>query len=250
MPTINLFLLLGAGVLAGVFSTVAGVASIVSYPTLLAVGIPPLSANVTNTVSLAFTAVGATAGSQRELVGQRDRAMRLGVLTALGGAAGAALLLLTPARSFELVAPWMIAAATIFLFAHPRLGRATRPGPAERRTAHRVALFFVAIYAGYFGAAAGTLTLTVLVTMIDLPLVRINAMKNVLSGLSNSVAAVGFAVFGPVQWGAVVPLAAGFVAGGWIGPKVARRLSDGVLRVVVGICGLALAVKLGLDSYG
>jgi uncharacterized membrane protein YfcA len=246
----HLPVLFGVGVLAGVVSTVVSLASVVSYPALLALGLPALSANVTNTVALVFTAVGATAGSQRELTGQRGRVLRLGLLTALGGATGAALLMLTPSRTFELVAPWLIAGASLLLLLQPKTGRLADHSRREDSRLLRLALFTVAIYTGYFGAAGGILTLAVLTAMIDLPLVRVNAVKNVIAGLANGVAATGFALFGPVRWDAVLPLAAGFLAGGWIGPAFVRRLPGQALRVVVAVCGVAVAIKLGIDSYG
>lgn len=245
----NVLILLGVGILAGIVSTVVSLASIVSYPALLALGIPPLSANVTNTVALLFTAVGATAGSQRELVGQRERVLRIGVLTALGGATGATLLLLTPSGTFELVAPVLIAAASLVLLVQPRIAAAIAHVGGEHSVPLRFAVFAVAIYTGYFGAAGGILMLAVLGAMLELPLVRVNAVKNVVSGLSNGVAAVGFAAFGPVRWGAVLPLAAGFLTGGWIGPSLVRRLPGEALRVVAVVCGVAVAIKLGVDVY-
>jgi hypothetical protein len=243
-------ILVGVGVLAGVVSTVVSLASIVSYPALLAIGLPPLSANVTNTVSLVFTAVGATAGSQRELTGQRSRVLRLAVLTGLGGATGAALLLLTPARTFQDVAPWLVGGASILLLLQPKVGKLAAHTKGEQSPLLRVAVFAVAIYTGYFGAAGGILMLAVLGAMLELPLVRVNAVKNVVAGLANGVAAIGFAAFGPVRWSAVLPLATGFLAGGWIGPALVRRLPGQVLRVVVAVCGVAVAIKLGVDGYG
>jgi uncharacterized membrane protein YfcA len=245
----DVLILLGVGILAGVVSTVVSLASIVSYPALLALGIPPLSANVTNTMALLFTAVGATAGSQQELVGQRGRVLRIGVLTALGGATGAALLLLTPSGTFEVVAPVLIAGASLVLLVQPRIAAAAAHLGGEHSVPLKVAVFTVAIYTGYFGAAGGILMLAVLGAMLELPLVRVNAVKNVVSGLSNGVAAVGFAAFGPVRWGAVLPLAAGFLTGGWIGPSLVRRLPGEALRVVVVVCGVAVAIKLGIDAY-
>lgn len=247
--TAQLPVLFGVGVLAGVVSIVVSLASVVSYPALLALGLPPLSANVTNTVALVFTAVGATAGSRPELTGQRDRVLRLGVLTALGGATGAVLLLATPSGTFELIAPWLIAGASLILLQPQARRTAERPQGEDSRLL-RVALFTVAVYTGYFGAAGGILMLAVLTAMIDLPLVRINAVKNTISGLANAVAAAGFALFGPVRWAAVIPLAAGFLVGGWIGPSLVRRLPGQVLRVVVAVCGIGVAVKLGIDAYG
>jgi uncharacterized membrane protein YfcA len=240
-------ILVGVGVTAGVVSTVASLASIVSYPALLALGLPPLSANVTNTVALAFTAVGATAGSRRELAGQRGRVLRLGLLTALGGMTGAALLLLTPARTFQVVAPLLVGGASLALLLRPGAGRTT--ASAEHSRPLRAAVFGVAIYTGYFGAAGGILMLAVLAAMIELPLVRVNAVKNAIAGLANGVAAVGFALFGPVRWSAVLPLAVGFLAGGWLGPAVVRRLPGSALRIIVAVCGLAVAIKLGIDDY-
>ncbi len=250
MVTTHLPILFGVGALAGVVSTVVSLASIVSYPALLALGLPPLSANVTNTVSLVFTAVGATAGSRKELAGQRARVLRLGILTALGGATGAGLLLLTPSRTFEMVAPWLIAGASLVLLVQPRLSRVAERSSREQSRLLKVALFAVSIYTGYFGAAGGILSLAVLAAVIDLPLIRVNAVKNVLGGLANGVAAAGFALFGPVRWSAVVPLAIGFLVGGWIGPALVRRLPGQVLRLVIVVCGVAVAVKLGIDSYG
>jgi uncharacterized membrane protein YfcA len=245
----NVLILLAVGILAGIVSTVVSLASIVSYPALLALGIPPLSANVTNTVALLFTAVGAAAGSQDELTGQRGRVMRLGLLTALGGATGAALLLLTPSGAFERVAPVLVLVASLVLLGQRRIADAAARLGGEHSVPLRFAVFAVAIYTGYFGAAGGILMLALLGAMVELPLIRVNAIKNVVSGLSNGVAALGFALFGPVRWVAVVPLAAGFLTGGWIGPALVRRLPGEALRLVVVVCGVAVAIKLGVDAY-
>jgi uncharacterized membrane protein YfcA len=241
----DVLILLGVGLLAGVVSTVVSLASIVSYPALLALGIPPLSANVTNTMALVFTAAGAAAGSRRELTGQRRRVLRLSVLTALGGATGATLLLLTPAATFSYAAPVLVGGASLALFVRPK----TTGAGAEHTMLLRLAVFGVSIYTGYFGAAGGILMLAVLSAMTELPLVRVNAVKNVIAGLSNGVAALGFAMFGPVRWAAVLPLGIGFLAGGWIGPSLVRRLPGQALRIVVAVSGLAVAIKLGIDSY-
>ncbi|MGW4960065.1 sulfite exporter TauE/SafE family protein [Nonomuraea sp. NPDC004186] len=236
--------LLGAGVAAGVVSTVVSLASIVSYPALLAFGLPPLTANVTNTVALVFTGIGAAAGSRPELAGEGARVLKLGPVAAVVGATGALLLLVTPARTFELIAPWLIAMASLLLV-RPPSGRAH----GEHGVLGRVALFAVTIYTGYFGAAGGLMVFAVLALMFDHPAAKLNAMKNVMSGLANAVAALGFALFGPVNWAAAAPLAAGFLLGGWIGPRIARRLPGNSLRYLAAACGLAVAVKLGWDSY-
>ncbi|WP_231619154.1 sulfite exporter TauE/SafE family protein [Nonomuraea sp. SBT364] len=236
--------LLGVGLAAGVVSTVVSLASIVSYPALLAFGLPPLTANVTNTVALLFTGLGAALGSRPELAGQAPRVLRLGWLTALGGATGAYLLLVTPSQTFEQIAPWLIGLASLLLVRPPRGVRHSEHGLLTR-----CALFAVAIYVGYFGAAGGLLMFAVLSSMLEGTPAKLNALKNVLSGLANAVAAAGFALFGPVDWGAALPLALGFLAGGWLGPKIARRLPGHSLRYLAAACGLAVAVKLGYDAY-
>lgn len=241
--------LAGAGALAGMISVVAGLASLVSYPVLLALGLPPLSANVTNTVALAFTGAGAAAGSRPELAGQGNRVRRLGLVTALGGASGAALLLLTPPGAFENVAPALIGGSALMLLIQPLIRRRAGQASAEGSWPLQVAMFGVAVYIGYFGAAGGILMLAVLAAMLAEPLARVNAVKNVVAGLANAVASLGYAAFGPVRWAFVVPLAAGFLAGGWAGPAVVRKLPGPVLRTIIGVAGLAVAVRLGIATY-
>ncbi len=249
VTAVDLLLLAAAGVAAGIVSTVASLASVVSYPVLLALGLPPLSANVTNTVALLFTGVGAAAGSRPELAGQGARVRRLGLVTALGGAAGAALLLATPARTFEEVAPILIGGASLLLLAQAGPVPLATPADREQSKLLLAALFGVAIYVGYFGAAGGILLLVVLTPMLGESLARTNAVKNVVSGMANAVAAVAFAAFGPVRWVAVLPLAAGFLVGGWTGPKLVRRIPARALRTLIGLGGIALAVRLGLSAY-
>ena len=175
VTTADVLVLIGAGALAGVVSTVAGLASLVSYPVLLALGLSPLSANVTNTVALTFTSAGAAAGSRPELAGQGGRVRRLGAVTLLGGAAGAAVLLLTPPGAFEYVAPALIGGSSLALLLQPLIrrpaalmgsGRGEQPAAGLARGQGswplRVAMFGVAAYVGYFGAAGGILMLAVL----------------------------------------------------------------------------------------
>lgn len=255
--------LAGTGILAGIVGSVASLASLVSYPALLALGLAPVSANVTNTVALMFSGAGSAAGSRPELAGQGRRVLRFGLLTAAGGAAGAALLLSTPSRWFEYVAPVLIAIGSIAIFRPPAELAAALPGagpdsgpdadPAVRRRESgwrsRLVVFSVAIYIGYFGAAGGIILLAVFIRILAEPLARVNAVKNAVAGLANAVAGIGFAIFGPVRWAAVLPLAAGFLIGGWIGPALVRRLPAAGLRVFIGCCGLALAVRLGISAY-
>ena len=245
----EVLVLLAAGTLGGIFSTVVSIASLVSYPVLLALGVPPLSANMTNTVSLVLTGAGSVASSRPELAGQGRRVLRLGTITALGGAAGAAVLLVTPASTFTVVVPWLIGLASLVLLAQPKIRQLAPAADEEPRLIHRVALFAVAMYVGYFGAAAGVMLLVVLGTMINESLVKVNAVKNAVSGMANATAAACFALFGDVRWTFVAPLAVGFLIGGWIGPKIARRVPAGPFRVFVSLCGIGLAVKLGISAY-
>jgi uncharacterized membrane protein YfcA len=237
--------LFGAGVLAGVVSVVASLASLVSYPALLATGLSPLSANVTNTTALIFVGVGSAAGSRPELAGQRARLVRLGVLNALGGGAGAALLLLTPASTFEAAVPVLVAGASVLLLRPPHPAGTDR----EDSVGLRVAAFAVAVYTGYFGAAGGVLVLAVLTALLAEPLARLIAMKNVISSAANAVAAGAFALFGPVAWAAVLPLGLGFLVGGRLGPGLVRRLPAEALRVFIALCGLGVAAWLARDAY-
>jgi uncharacterized membrane protein YfcA len=249
MKISDALLLLAAGTVGGIFSTVASVASLVTYPVLLALGVPPLSANMTNTVSLVLTGAGSVGGSRPELAGLGRRVLRLGAITALGGAAGATVLLTAPAGSFTLVVPALIACASVVLLVQPAIRMLAEAPSGEPSLARRAALFAVAMYVGYFGAGAGIMLLLVLSGMIAEPLVRVNAVKNAVSGMANAMASVCFALFGDVRWRFVVPLAAGFLIGGWIGPAIARRVPTGAFRVFVSVCGLGLALKLGLSAY-
>jgi uncharacterized membrane protein YfcA len=241
--------LLGTGVLAGIASTVASVASVVSYPVLLAIGLPPLAANVTNTMALICTAAGSVVGARPELSGQRARALRLAAVTAIGGGAGAGALLIAPASTFAMVVPVLIAVASALLLVQPMFsGLASRPGAEESRW-RLAGIFAAAIYVGYFGAAGGVLLLAILTTMFSESLIRLNALKNIISGAANAIAATAFAVFAPVDWAVVPLLAAGFLLGGMTGPRIARRLPARALRLLVSLCGLALAVRLGFGAY-
>ena len=247
MPPAEVLLLLLAGVLAGFVGSTAGLASLVSYPALLLTGLPPLAANVTNTVALLGVSAGTVAGSRPELAGQGARLRVLLPPAALGGAVGCALLLALPPGAFELVVPFLVAAAALLLLLRPRLER-LRPGRLPpRHPLVLAAVGAVGVYGGYFGAAAGVLMLALAELVHDQPLARANALKNVLTGAANTVAALGFAVLGPVDWWAALVLGAGCVAGGRVGPVVVRRVDPGALRGVIALAGLGLAVHLFLS---
>lgn len=245
-----LLLLVLAGVGAGLTGSVAGLASLVSYPALLAAGLPPLAANMTNTVAMMGTTVGAAAGSRPELVGQGGRLLRLSVITVVGGAAGGVLLLVTPPGAFTAVVPWLIAAAAVLLMLGPRLRVAgERAEAAGLSPAAAVAAFGVAVYGGYFGAAAGVLMLALLSTVWTQSLARTNAAKNIATGVANLVAAIVFAFTGQVYWPAAAALCLGSVLGSWVGPLIVRRLPAGPLRIAIGIAGLGLAAVLAWQAW-
>ena len=248
MSVVHYLLLAVAGVGAGLTGSVAGLASLVSYPALLAAGLAPVAANVTNTVALVASSTGSTLGSRLELTGQRARIRRLGVVSVAGGISGGLLLLLAPAQSFALVVPWLIGAASLGVLLRPRT-----PPPEDHTLGDgptlTAATFVVAAYGGYFGAAAGVMMLSLLMVGTGEPLARSNAAKNVLLGVANAVAAVAFVFFGPVHWLEVAPLAVGLFAGGWMGPRVVRRVPAGPLRLIIALGGIGLAVHLGLGAY-
>jgi uncharacterized membrane protein YfcA len=250
----NWALLAAAGVVGGLTGSIAGLASVATYPALLVVGLPPVTANVTNTVALVFNGIGSVLGSRPELEGQGPWLKRIAPAAAVGGAIGAALLLATPAEGFERVVPILLGLASVAIL----LPRASRQ---EARVAHHqrhtvrvlleaTAIFVICIYGGYFGAAAGVLLLAMLLRAGGATLAHANAAKNVIVGVANGVAALIFAFFAPVNWPAVIAVGAGCLIGSRLGPVVVRHAPPGPIRVVIGVAGLALAVKLGLDAYG
>ncbi len=243
-------LLCAAGILGGLCGSVAGLASVATYPALLLTGLAPVTANVTNTVSLVFTGVGSVWGSRPELAGQGPMLKRILPFAVVGGIVGAVLLLSTPDEGFEKIVPILLAFAslTIVLPVRPaQEGRASRP--SVTLLLEGVAVFAVCIYGGYFGAAAGVLLLALFLRVGGETLAHANASKNVVLGAANGVAALIFIVVAPVQWPAVVALGLGCLVGGRLGPVAVRHAPDKPLRIAIGVAGLALAVKLGVDAY-
>ncbi|SOD74552.1 hypothetical protein SAMN05892883_3738 [Jatrophihabitans sp. GAS493] len=248
MTATEFVLLVLAGVGAGLAASVAGLASLVSYPALLAVGLTPVAANVTNTVAMTLNTVGSVSGSYPELSGQRGRVVRLVSAALVGGIIGGALVLLTPADAFEKVVPWLIALASVSMFVPRR--RAVPSVRHEHPIELTVGVGLIGIYGGYFGAASGVLMLALLLRLTDDSMPRSNALKNVALGVANAVAAVGFALFGPVNWAVALPLAIGFGIGGRLGPIIARSAPETPLRIVIALLGLGLALDLGIQAYG
>ncbi|OBF25442.1 transporter [Mycobacterium sp. ACS4331] len=240
-----------AGVAGGLTGSIAGLASVATYPALLAVGLPPVTANVTNTVALVFNGVGSILGSRPELKGQGRFLLRIAPLTLLGGAAGALLLLSTPAEGFEKIVPILLGGAALAILLPHRPPATDDMGRRSRLALilEGAAVFAIAVYGGYFGAAAGVLLLALFLRMGHATLAHANASKNVLLGLSNGVAALIFAVVAPVQWGAVAALGAGCLLGSRLGPVVVRHAPATPMRLLIGAAGVALAISLGLEAY-
>ncbi|MCU1396023.1 MAG: putative permease [Ilumatobacteraceae bacterium] len=238
-----------AGIGAGLTGSIAGLASVISYPALLAFGLPPVTANVSNSVALLFSTGGSIAGSRPDLVGQGNRVRQLAVAGVLGGAAGAVLLLATPAGSFELAVPVLIAIASVAILARRQLVDEAAAVPHRFGPGVVGGVFVVGIYGGYFGAGAGVMLLALILFATGEPLPRCNALKNVVAGLANGVAAVGFAFFGPVRWAVVLPLGIGLFIGGRTGPLVVRRAPAGPLRMIIAIAGFGVAIKLAVTTY-
>lgn len=244
IPAADLGLIAAAGVLAGMTGTAGGITSLVSYPALLAAGIPAFPANVANIIALVVCCPGSALASRTELDGRASWLGRWVLPAAAGGAVGAVLLLSTPSQAFGRVVPVLIAAGSVALLLQPRLPVLQQHEGAHRGPALFAGLVAVSAYSGYFGAGSGVMTLALLLATADPHLARANALKNMLIGAATIASALMFVLLEPVEWAAVVPLAAGLFAGSLIGPRLARRLPTPVLRWLVALLGLGLAVKL------
>ncbi len=242
-------LLVGAGVLAGAMGSAGAITSLISYPALLSVGIAPLPANVTNAVALVGSFTGSAMGSRPELAGQLGWLRRWAPLLAAGSAGGVALLLGTPERLFTRIVPFLLVLAVLALVLQPRISRwrAGRPGRG-RRLELTLGLAAMAVYSGYFGAGSGVLVLALLLVTVEERVHLANALKNMLLGFADLVAAVAFAIFGPVHWTAALPLFAGLVVGSTLGPAAIRRVPGGVVRGLAAAAGLGLAVWFWVAS--
>jgi uncharacterized membrane protein YfcA len=239
-----------AGMAAGGVNAVIGSGSLITFPTLLAFGYAPVTANVSNNIGLVPGSISGAIGFRRELRGQGSRARTLAAASGLGGLTGAVLLLTLPSQVFDAVVPVLVLAACVLMVLQPKL----TVWAAERRASRSrdvplvaLAVVFVAgVYGGYFGAAQGVILLATLGVLVPDDLVRTNALKNVLAGTVNGVAALLFIVFGDVAWPAVALIAVGSVIGAAFGARVGRRIPAAVLRVMVVVLGVVVAVRLVL----
>ncbi|GAA4764361.1 sulfite exporter TauE/SafE family protein [Actinomycetospora chibensis] len=239
-----------ASVWAGMVNTIVGSGTLVTFPVLLALGYPPLTANVSNGLGLVPGSLTGSIGYRRELRGLRGRVVRLGVASVLGGLTGAVLLLWLPPDAFDAVVPVLVALAVVLVVIQPWVSRrmaARRPDGAPRTRvgpAVSAATYGTGVYGGYFGAAQGVLLLATLGLLIDDDLQRHNAVKNVLATLANLVSGIVFALVAPVSWPVVACVAGGSIVGGVIGSLVGRRLPPVVLRGVIVVVGVAALVQL------
>lgn len=245
-----------AGLAAGTINTVVGSGTLITFPTLLAFGYPAVLANVSNNMGLVPGVASGVHGYRAELVGQRRRVIRLGSASLCGGVAGAVLLLVLPAGAFQAIVPSLIGIAVIMVIFQPRLARwvaarqRSRPGTAKAADDQRggpvlwVLVLLSGIYGGYFGAAQGVLLIGMLGVAFSDSLQRLNAVKNVLAGLVNGVAAIVFLTATHIDWGAAGLIAAGSVIGGQVGARIGRRLPPWALRLVIVCVGVVALVKL------
>ena len=236
-----------AGAAAGAINTIVGSGSLVTFPVLVALGYPPVIANVTNTVGLVPGSVAGAYGYRRELAGQKNRITRLGVASLLGAIVGAMLLLMLPASVFDSVVPVIIAIAVLLVIFQSRLDRlvaSRRDESGDGGWLLTFLVFLTGVYGGYFSAAQGILLLAVLGLGLSETLQRVNALKNVLQALVNLVATVVFAIVADVAWLAAGILAVGAIIGGQLGAHYGRKLPPVVLRGMIVVIGAVAIVMM------
>jgi len=244
----DLVLLAAAAVAGGGVNALAGGGTLITFPALTAVGVPALTANVTNTVALTPGYIGGTLAQRADLEGQRDRAWVVALPALVGGIAGAGLLLVTGEDLFRSLVPWLILAAAALIGVDPLVKRWVRgrlsEGEAHRPRLGAAALAALAgsVYGGFFGAGLGIVLLALYSLVLPETLVRVNALKQLTSFMANAAAA-GFLLFsGRVEWSAAAVMAVGALAGGVAAGRFVRRVDPNVLRAIVVVIGVAVAV--------
>jgi uncharacterized membrane protein YfcA len=250
---LELLALLAAGGAAGLINTVVGSGTLVTFPVLLALGVPPVVANVSNSVGLTPGSLSGALATRPELAGQRTRLVRLGAASAIGGIIGALLLLRLPSAAFDAIVPVLIALGCVLVVVQPVLSRRVAArrerlgigiGPPHGSVLLWLAVLLTGVYGGYFGAAQGVLLIAVMGIGLAESLPRINAVKNVLALIVNGIASVVFVLISSVNWPAAGAIAIGSVIGAQIGGRVGRRLPPTVYRVVIVAVGLAAIISL------
>ncbi|OQO90873.1 sulfite exporter TauE/SafE family protein [Saccharomonospora piscinae] len=246
-----------AGVWAGMINTVVGSGTLVTFPVLVALGYPPVTATTSNAIGLAPGSISGAIGYRHELRGQGRRLLTFVPASLLGAIGGSILLLSLPADAFETIVPALVGLAVVLVIVQPRVSswvlrrreeRALTGGPPSSGLATSVlvigSIFLIGIYGGYFTAAQGVMLMAVMGMLLDEPIQRLNGVKNVLSAVVNVVAGTVYAFVAPVNWAAVGLLAVGSVIGGLLGARVGRRLSPTALRAVIVVVGVAAVVQL------
>ncbi len=251
MTLLEAVAILFAGLAAGTINTVVGSGTLITFPTLLAFGVPPVTANVSNAIGLVPGSVSGAVGYRKELAGQRSRVLRMASGTFIGALIGAVLLLVLPESAFEAIVPALILLGLLLVVFQPRISawvahRHEHLGGLPEHGARWVwpAVLLVGVYCGYFGAAQGVLMMAVLGIGVDDTLQRLNGLKNVLAGLGNGVAGVVFAVvaFDQVDWTVVALIAAGAIVGGQVGATYGRKLPENGLRALIVVVGVVALV--------
>ena len=246
MSLVEASFLLVTGIVAGVVGSGGGITSLVSYPALLAVGIPPLPANVVNLVAAAAIGPGSAVTSRRELADAGPVLLRLLPIAAVGSVVGSVLLLTTPAGIFARLVPFLVAGGSVVLLAQPALMKLRERILLGAPFLTVLLVGAVSIYSGYFGAGSGVMLLAVVSVLVDPRIPPANAIKNMLIGVSSLAAAAVFVVNGDVQWNAVLPLAGGLLIGSALGPVVVRHLPPNLVRWLAAAFGFLLAAYLWL----
>lgn len=246
----TLAFLLVAGLVAGAVNAAAGGGSLLVFPSLLAVGLPPLAANVTNSIAQWPGYVGIIAGARRDLKGQGRRILLASTVSVAGSAVGCALLLALPSAVFDAVVPALVLLASAVFALQPLIRNwiAPTPGAPDRLATLLPGVFLAAVYGGYFGGALGVILIATLSLFAHDSLVRLNALKGLLSLVIASVTVVYFSIGAPVHWPAVAVLAPTTLIGGYLGARVARRSPEAVLRAAVVVLGVTVGVYLLMSA--
>jgi uncharacterized protein len=245
----DVVLLAVAAFLAGAVNAIAGGGSLISFPALLAVGYPSITANVTNAIAVLPGYAGGTHAYRRELAGQGREVCVLGAVSALGALCGALLLVVSSQSLFDRLVPWLVLFSSLLLAVQPALARRVRQrddGGGRLPAQLLVLQFASAVYGGYFGAGLGILLLALMGIYLAGDMHQINALKGVISLVVGLVAAAFFALFGPVAWTAAAAMAVTSVIGGHVGVRVVKRLPPDVLRGLVVVLGVGVAIRLML----
>ncbi|WP_435857489.1 sulfite exporter TauE/SafE family protein [Streptomyces olindensis] len=242
-----------AGTGAGAVNAVVGSGTLITFPVLLATGMPPVTATVSNGLGLVPGSISAVIGYREELRGQGRRVLLLGIGAVLGGLAGAVLLLTLPAAAFERIVPALVGLALVLVACQPLIARRVRRRRARRGPARRdggpllfSGLTLASVYGGYFSAAQGIIYVSLMGMLLDETLQRLNAVKNVLAAVVSTVAALLFLFFADFDWTAVLLIATGSALGGLAGARTGRRFSPTVLRTLIVSVGTVALVHLVL----